>query len=130
MAFDVIGIGCASVDDLLYVDVHPGVDGKAPVRRAVRAYGGLIGTALVAAARLGARCAYAGRLGTDPASTAVAENFRRAGVDTALAPVDAAHRVIASTIVVSAAPSGRAIYYAAEGAIGAHDSLPPETALA
>ena len=65
-AFDVLGLGCAAVDDLLYVDVYPKTaDVKVRVRRRERQCGGLTATALVAAARLGSRCAYAGILGGD-----------------------------------------------------------------
>jgi sugar/nucleoside kinase (ribokinase family) len=125
----VLGLGVASVDDLLYVARHPGADGKAPVRERRRAFGGLTATALVAAARLGARCAFAGRLGLDELSTAVVENFVRAGIDTAQAPRDPAGGIVHATIVVAAEPPSRAIYFAMTGAVGAHESLPSEAAI-
>jgi sugar/nucleoside kinase (ribokinase family) len=128
-AVDVLGLGVASVDDLLYVARHPGADGKAPVHERRRAFGGLTATALVAAARLGARCAFAGRLGLDELSTAVAENFAREGIDTARAPRDPIGGIVHATIVVAAQPPSRAIYFAATGAVGAHDSLPSEEAI-
>jgi len=66
--YDILGLGCATVDDLLFVDAYPPADGKTPVRGRQRQGGGLTATALVAAARLGARCHYAGTLGEDELS--------------------------------------------------------------
>ncbi len=61
--FDILGLGCTAVDDLLYVEHYPAADSKVRIRRQERQGGGLTGTALVAAARMGARCQYAGGLG-------------------------------------------------------------------
>ena len=54
---DVLGLGYTAVDELLYLDSYPAADTKSPVRRRERHCGGLAATALVAAARLGCRCA-------------------------------------------------------------------------
>lgn len=51
---DVLGLGCAAVDDLLYVPAYPPADAKVQVRRRESQCGGLTGNALVAAARLAA----------------------------------------------------------------------------
>lgn len=80
-ALDILGIGTLAVDDLLYVAGYPAADQKAQVLREGRSFGGLIGTALAAAARLGARCAYAGMLGGDPLSKAVRSGLEQAGID-------------------------------------------------
>ena len=124
--FDVLGLGCAAVDDLLYVPSFPGADEKVRVTRSVRRCGGLTGAALVTAARLGARCAYAGCLGTDPFSEHVAENFTREGVDVSQAPRLSEARVVHSTIVVAKDRGSRNIFYEDAGMIGAHPTLPPE----
>ena len=77
-SFDILGIGCVSVDDLLYVPgSYPAADTKTQVLDWDRQCGGLTGTALVAAARLGARCAFAGLLGFDDLSRIVESNFLR-----------------------------------------------------
>ena len=60
--FDVLGLGCTAVDDLIYVDAYP-PDVKVRALRRERHCGGLTGTALVTASRLGAHCAYAGCAG-------------------------------------------------------------------
>ncbi|PYI89094.1 MAG: hypothetical protein DME26_01975 [Verrucomicrobia bacterium] len=64
-AFDILGLGAVAVDDFIYVEHYPQPDEKARVVRRQRKCGGLTAIALVAAARLGARCAYAGVLGHD-----------------------------------------------------------------
>src|SRR5207244_1767609 len=63
--WDILGLGCVAVDDLLYLDAFPQPDTKMRVRARERQCGGLSANALVAAARLGARCAHAGTLGPD-----------------------------------------------------------------
>src|ERR1043165_5428249 len=79
--FDVLGLGCAAVDDILYVKQYPPADAKIHVLRRERHCGGLTATALVAAARLGAKCAFAGTLGYDEGSEFVLQTFRREGVN-------------------------------------------------
>ena len=122
---DILGLGCAAVDDLLYVASFPAADGKRRVEANGRRYGGLTGTALVAAARLGARCAYAGCLGMDEYSQSIVENFAREEVDTAQAPRLPEARVVHSTIIVGRDTGSRNIFFEDHGLIGAHDSLPP-----
>jgi sulfofructose kinase len=124
--FDVLGLGCAAVDDLLVVPSFPGADQKVRVIRSLRRCGGLTGAALVTAARLGACCAYAGCLGTDPYSEHIVANFTREGVDLSQAPRLPEARVVHSTIVVSSDSGSRNIFYEDGGMIGAHPSLPPE----
>jgi sulfofructose kinase len=121
---DVLGLGCAAVDDVIYVPTHPLRDSKLPVQRTTRRFGGLTGTALVAAARLGARCGYAGQLGTDDLSIAVRENFVQEGIDVSHSPCVAAARVVHSTVIVAEDDGSRSILYAGKGDIGAHATLP------
>jgi sulfofructose kinase len=78
---DVLGLGAVAVDDLLYVEGYPPPDSRARVVRLERHCGGLAATALVAAARLGARCAYAGVIGNDELSTFVLACMEREGID-------------------------------------------------
>jgi sulfofructose kinase len=123
---DVLGLGCVAVDDLLYVAAFPPADGKAQVHDRGRQCGGLTATALVAAARLGARCAFAGVLGTDPLSVFAADCLAREGVDlTHMVRRDDA-RPIHSTIVVDEARQTRCIFFDLEGAVGASPDQPAE----
>lgn len=124
--FDVLGLGCAAVDDLLYVRSFPAADKKLRVAQTLRRCGGLTGAALVSAARLGARCAYAGCLGMDEHSQYVARNFSNEGVDISQAPRLPEARVVHSTIVIGQDNGSRNIFFEDDGMIGAHDSLPPE----
>ncbi len=125
-SFDVLGLGCVAVDDLLYVPSFPAADEKVRVEQSARRCGGLTGAALVAAARQGARCVYAGCLGTDDLSQYAADNFAREGISTAPAPRLPEARVVRSVIVVGRGTGSRNIFFQAEGLLGAHDSLPSE----
>jgi sulfofructose kinase len=66
--WDVLGVGSCAVDDRLFVDHFPNPDEKMPIRAARRQAGGQTSTALVAAARMGSRAAFAARLGDDELS--------------------------------------------------------------
>jgi sulfofructose kinase len=123
---DVLGLGCAAVDELLYVASFPAADQKVRVQRSLRRCGGLTGAALVTAARLGARCAYAGRLGKDDYSRQIEEDFRRESVDVSHAPHSAKAGVVRSVIVVGEGAGSRNVFYEAAGLIGAHDALPAD----
>jgi sugar/nucleoside kinase (ribokinase family) len=111
---------------MLYVSTFPAADSKTRVTRHVRKYGGLTGMALVAAARLGARCAYAGNLGDDEASCHVEANFIREGVDVSHAPRSVEGRVVHAVIIVGQDTASRNIFSRSEGTIGAHPTLPDE----
>lgn len=52
-AWDVLGLGAITVDDLLYVEHYPQPDTKTPVRAMRREGGGLAGTAPAAAVARG-----------------------------------------------------------------------------
>src|SRR5437016_10484637 len=109
--FDIVGLGCSAVDDLLYVDSFPAVDAKTPVQRRERQCGGLTATALVAAARLGARCVYAGTLGTEELSRFVLERFGAEGIEANVNPHFPNARPIHSVIIVDESRQTRTILY-------------------
>ena len=98
--WDVLGFGAVAVDDLIYVDGYPAPNSKMPVRATERAGGGLAGTALVAASRLGPRAVYCGVLGSDELSRFTIEEFRREGVDCAPLLYRAEARPIHSIVIV------------------------------
>jgi ribokinase len=124
MPLDILGLGCVAVDDLLYVSEYPPADAKVRVNRHERQCGGLTGTALVAAARMGARCAYAGVLGGDSLSQFVEERFREEGVDTAHIHRRQQARPIHSVIVVDEGKQTRNIFYDLDGVFGAEEGWP------
>jgi sugar/nucleoside kinase (ribokinase family) len=127
--FDVLGLGCTAVDDLLFVRAFPPADDKARVERSERRFGGLTGVALVAAARCGARCAYAGCLGTDALSDYAARQLVTEGVDISAASRFPEARVVHSVVVVATDTGSRNVFFEANGRVGAHDDEPAEVVL-
>ena len=117
--WDVLGIGCVAVDDLLFVPRFPGPDGKMQVPRMERHCGGLTGTALVAAARLGAKCAFGGLLGKDILSRAIEENFIAQGVDVSSVVRRPDAQPIHSVIIVGMDDHTRNIFFHIGGLTGA-----------
>jgi sugar/nucleoside kinase (ribokinase family) len=117
---DVLGIGCAAIDDIVYISGVAPTDGKVPVVGRSQAFGGLTATALVAAARLGANCRFAGMLGSDPDSIAVVHDLRRAGVVVSRKSMCLGARpIIRSTIITSVDRGTRAIYFDSPASAGA-----------
>ena len=116
--FDVLGLGVVAVDELLYVDEFPRPESKTRVRLRLRQCGGLTGTALVAAARLGARCAYAGRLGDDDDSRFVKACLESEGIDVSRCAPCAAARPAVSTIIVDQRRKTRTVLCSLDGEAG------------
>jgi len=121
---DVLGFGAVAVDELLYVDAYPAPESKVRVRHRERQCGGLTGTALVAAARFGAACAYAGVLGDDELSRYAMACLKREGIDLSLRVRRPDARPAHSTILVDQTQKTRTVLASLEGPIGADPSLP------
>jgi sugar/nucleoside kinase (ribokinase family) len=113
--WDVLGFGVVSVDDLIYVDHYPSPGAKIQIQGQRREGGGLAGTALVAASRLGARAAYAGVLGDDELSRFTFQELAREGVDCAPALRRAGARPIHAIVVVDLSTAQRTILYSSAG---------------
>ena len=107
--WDVMGYGAVTVDDLIYVDQYPMPDTKVKVLEERRAGGGLVGTALVAAARFGATVAYTGVLGDDDLSAYTLREFEREGVDCSATVIRPAARPIHSIVIVDRSTGQRSI---------------------
>src|SRR4051812_48809180 len=122
--FDVLGLGCAAVDDILYVDQCPPADAKIHVLRRERHCGGLTATALVAASRLGAKCAFAGTLGFDDGSDFVLQTFRREGVNVKHAVRRQNAAPVLSVIIVDEKRGTRNIFALIKHSRGADAKLP------
>lgn len=127
-SFDVLGVGVVAVDDLLYVDEYPPAESKVRVRQRRRQCGGLTGTALVAAARLGSRCAYAGMLGDDELSRFAVDSLAREGIDLTHRVRRDDTRPCHSTIIVDRRRKTRTIFASIDEPIGA-DPLRPAAEL-
>jgi sugar/nucleoside kinase (ribokinase family) len=80
-SFDIAGLGICSVDFLGLMKKYPGPGEKIPMQAFSKQGGGLAGTALAAAARLGAKTAYLGKLGRDEHSQFLLEEFKKDGVN-------------------------------------------------
>jgi len=127
--FDILGIGCATVDDLVMVGAYPSADVKLRVKRMERQFGGLTGTALVAAAKLGGRCAFGGMLGVDDLSKSVEQNMVKYGIDVSHLVRRPDSRPIHAVIVVAEEEQTRTIFYEYDAPTGADPSGPSEEAI-
>lgn len=125
-AFDILGLGCVAIDDLLYVDSYPPADSKVQVRRRERQCGGLTGTALVAAARLGSKCAYAGTLGEDELSQFVLNRLADEGIDISCAKRVGGARPIHSVVIIDENTQTRTVLFDLEDVLGAQADWPSE----
>jgi len=125
--FDVLGLGCLAVDELLMLPYWPEPDTKLRLTGRDRQGGGLTGNALVAAARYGARCAYAGPLGQDSDSQFIRDLFAREGINLTHSSTLAEARPIRSTILVDQKNRTRTILFDLAGSMGALTDAPDET---
>ena len=124
--WDVLALGVTAVDDFLYVATFPAADEKTQVSFSARQCGGLSATALVAAARLGASCAYAGSLGEDELSQFVGSTLEREAIDMSCVVARADATPVHSTIVVDTSTGTRNIFFEVKGFSGADESQPDE----
>jgi sulfofructose kinase len=108
---DILGIGTTAVDDFLHVSDFPPADDKRAVSRKARQLGGLVATALAAAARLGSRCAYAGVLGDDELSAVMRDGLDSAGIDCRRLMIQDGAGPAHSVIVVGERDSTRNIFF-------------------
>jgi sulfofructose kinase len=115
--WDVLGLGVVAVDDLLFVEHYPGPDVKLPVLSRKRQGGGLAGTALVAAQRLGARAAYLGVLGEDDLSLFTLKELEREGVDCSACLRREGARPFYAVIIVDQFAGTRNIFYTSDSVI-------------
>jgi sugar/nucleoside kinase (ribokinase family) len=108
-ALDVLGIGSLAVDDLITIEAFPREDAKVRVLSRERRAGGLVGTALITAARLQARCGCGGALGEDGDSRWLRAALSREGIDLAALASDAAARPFHGTVIIVPASGTRTI---------------------
>jgi len=78
---DIVGLGLATLDVLLRIKNMPTWQDPGHLSAFGLDGGGMVGTACVAAARLGARVGYVGTAGNDLAADIKLRSFREAGVD-------------------------------------------------
>lgn len=127
--FDLLGFGYVSVDDLIFVEKFPAPDSKTPVLRAERHCGGLTGTALVAAARLGCNCAFAGVLGNDDLSAFARAHLIQEGIDLSHSRLQSGSGPVHSVIVVDEMRQTRNIFFDISKAGGVGEDWPEAEAI-
>jgi len=123
--FDILGLGVVAVDDLVYVEAYPSPNAKVRVLDRERQCGGLTATALVAAARLGVRCAFGGTLGNDDLSQYAIQTLRREGIDLTFLQQTETARPAYSTIIIDESRQTRNIFVDLRQAVGVADDWPP-----
>jgi sugar/nucleoside kinase (ribokinase family) len=121
---DILGLGAVAVDDLLFLREFPRPDSKMPIIRQERHAGGLTGTALVAARRMGRDCDYAGTLGEDELSRFIVDGFESEGVSVRHLVRRAGARPLHSTILVDTVTKTRTILFDERDAVSADPDLP------
>src|ERR1700735_2108561 len=98
--YDIIGIGVAAVDDLIYVSDYSPIDCKIPIHASARQGGGPACTAMASAGALGGRVAYIARFGNNELSRFIEDALCVHGVDTSHLVRDTAGGPYHSVIVV------------------------------
>ncbi len=106
---DLLGVGECSLDTWLQVDALPQPGGKAAATDWCERPGGQVATAVLAAARLGLRTAYAGVVGDDAAAQAVLSPLRAAGVELSRVCVVPGARTRAAVIAVESGTGERSV---------------------
>lgn len=127
--FDVLGIGVATVDEIVRVPSFPAPDTKVRITARERACGGLCATALLAAARLGARAAFAGVLGPDEGSDFILRCLDDAGVDTGRVARRPEAGPARSIVIVDEEHGSRTVLSDSRPAAAGGADWPPESVL-
>jgi sulfofructose kinase len=110
--FDIIGLGASTVDILSLVDHLPAEDENLRALEISIQGGGPVATAMVTAARLGARTAMIDKIGDDWRGIVIREEFEREGVDTRYLKVGKEWTSATSCILVKKDGGARSIVWA------------------
>ena len=106
---DLLGVGECSLDSVLRMAALPPPGGKAAVDDWCERAGGQVATAVLTAARLGLRTAYAGVVGDDRAAEQALAPLRIAGVDLSRVAVVPGARTRAAVVAVEQGSGERAV---------------------
>lgn len=113
--WDILGFGIVAVDDVLIVDSYPPPDSKVEIISKNRYGGGLTGTALVAASRLGAKCAYAGVVGNSELSKWTIDELTKEGIDCSPVIIVPESQPFHAIVIVDRTHNTRNIFYTSQG---------------
>ncbi len=109
--FDAVGFGTNAVDYLIRVPVYPEFNSKVELGDYTIAAGGEIASSMSGLARLGMRCAYAGRFGDDEAGEIGLRSLKDEGVDIAYAEVVSNARTQVAFIIVDEKTGERTVIW-------------------
>ncbi len=109
--YDVLAVGISAVDEILTVGHYPAHGVKTPVLATGRHGGGLACTAIAAAATLGGKTAFVGRLGDDELSSYIRDILEKRGVDISHIVRDSAGQPYHSRIILDQSTGERTIFY-------------------
>jgi sugar/nucleoside kinase (ribokinase family) len=118
---DIVGFGSVSLDEILYVDC-PLSNGKGRIVERRVDHGGNVGTALVAAAALGARAGFVGWLSSAPSYASVSRSLAEHGVDITRCSFSPTADPICATVIVGN-DGERFIAYSDASAAGPKENL-------
>ena len=110
-----LAFGAVAVDDLVFLERFPQPEEKIAINSKQRQGGGLAGTALVAAARMGVDTAYCGVFGNDEFSEFSREAFAQEGVDFSLLQFKEEASPFHSIVLVDQQKQQRTILYDQHG---------------
>jgi len=125
----IAAVGMASWDTLLAVPRYPEAGADALVDQAVSLPGGTTTNTAVALARLGARVAIAAAVGDDAEGDTIRRALAAEGVDAAWLTTRPGERTDHSTVIVSADPLDRTIFWQRGAELKRGDRLPVEAIL-
>lgn len=94
----IVGIGANVFDTLYSVDSYPKEDTKLKANAVKVSGGGPCATGLVAASKLGAKCAFIGNLSDDNGGKYLKSDFEKYGVDTSLINIKSGYDTFSSCI--------------------------------
>ena len=112
---DVLGIGAVSVDFLGTTQGWPDPGGKQRLKSFSVEDGGLVGTALVAVARLGGRASFTGKLGFSEMAKRAVQELEREGVDTSLIVREEGAEPAVSIVISDVGAGQRTIFSSQQG---------------
>lgn len=107
----IVGLGGVTVDQIGLVERTPAADEVVRMLEYRRQSGGMVGTALVAAARLGAGVEFVGGIGDDENGRYVVDGFCREGVGTSQAIVFEGENTAFSFVITLKGPGTRTIIH-------------------
>lgn len=110
-SFKVYGLGQSALDYVAKIDAYPPPDVKCEFFDMIIQGGGPVATALVALARWGVSCAFAGVLGDDPFGTMIKASLDEEGIDTSGALVRKGHQSQFAFIVAEPESGRRTIFW-------------------